>query len=273
MAKSNFGLEDIRTKNTTLTNFCISEKQISEFFSSLDVSRSRSQDGISPPFFQQTDRNINSALHLMFKNIKRLRKISKSLKLDCLTPIYKNVGQKVVDNYRPVSLLNIVSKVLEKCINSSLYKHVVKFLCKQQLGFVKRKSVWTNMLKLLQQIYEAIDKNTNTDIVAVYTVSVMTFSKIPHFELLRKVAHIGIGYCLLEILFDYLKDRKQFVRLDNVCSEVLEVAIGVPQGSFGSTAVLYFYRRFLFLLIIGSYCLWEILFGISRTTCMRLRNG
>ena len=70
------------------------------------------------------------------------------------------------------------------------------------------KSIWTNMLKFLQQIYEAIDKNSKTEIVSVYTDSAKAFDKVPQFELPREVAHIGIGDCLLEILFDYLKDRK-----------------------------------------------------------------
>ena len=96
--------------------------------------------------------------------------------------------------------------VLEKCIYSSLYKHFVKLTCKQQHGFVQRKSVLSNMLKFLQQIYEAIDKNSKTKIVAVYTDFAKAFDKNPHFELLRTVADIGIGDCLLEILFDYLKD-------------------------------------------------------------------
>ena len=118
----------------------------------------------------------------------------------------------------------------------------MKIICKQQHGFVKRKTVWTNMLRFRQQIYEAIDKNSKTEIVAVYTDFAKAFDKVPHFELLRKVAHIGD--CLLENLFDYLKDRKQFVQVDNVCSEKLEVTSGIPHGSlFWSSAVLYLYKR------------------------------
>ena len=54
---------------------------------------------------------------------------------------------------------------------------------------------------------------------------------MPYFELVQKVANIGVGGCLLEIIIDYLDNRKQFVRVDNTKSETLDVTSGVPQGS------------------------------------------
>ena len=54
---------------------------------------------------------------------------------------------------------------------------------------------------------------------------------MPHFELVQKVANIGVGGCLLEIIIDYLDNRKQFVRVDNTRSETLDVTSGLPQGS------------------------------------------
>ena len=96
------------------------------------------------------------------------------------------------------------------------------------MGLSRAKLVWPNILKFLQQTYEAIDKKSNPEIVAVYTEFAKTFDKVPHFELTTNVAHIGIGDCLLETLFDCPKARKQFLRLDHLCSEVIEVTKGVP---------------------------------------------
>ena len=137
----------------------------------------------------------------------------------------------MVNNYRPVSLLNIDSKVLEKCIYKDLYPYFAWYLTKHQHGFTKGRSVLTNMLSFLKEIYEALDNDSNAEIVAVYTDFAKAFDKVPHFDLLKKVALIGIGGCMLEVLYDYLKNRKQFVRVDNISSKVLEVTSGVPQGS------------------------------------------
>ena len=57
------------------------------------------------------------------------------------------------------------------------------------------------------------------------------FDKVPHFELLKKVANIGVGGCFLEVLASYLENRTQWVKCDNVSSSSKLVTSGVPQGS------------------------------------------
>ena len=59
----------------------------------------------------------------------------------------------------------------------------------------------------------------------------MAFDKVSHYLLLCKVASLGVNGCLLELLHDYLSDRKQIVRVDNVSSRPKDVTSGVPQGS------------------------------------------
>ena len=87
------------------------------------------------------------------------------------------------------------------------------------------------MLSFLKSIQDALDNKSSTEIVAFYTDFSKAFDKVPHFELVQKVANIGEGGCLLEIIIDYLDNRKQFVRVDNTRSETLDVTIGVPKGS------------------------------------------
>ena len=113
-------------------------------------------------------------------------------------------------------------------------KVVYKLTCNEYID-EHRKGISTNMLSFLKEIYEALDNDSNAEIVAVYTDFAKAFDKVPHFDLLKKVALIGIGGCMLEVLYDYLKNRKQFVRVDNISSKVLEVTSGVPQGSLLGT--------------------------------------
>ena len=89
----------------------------------------------------------------------------------------------------------------------------------------------TDMLLFLNKIHKALDNNSQDDVVAFYTDFSKAFDKVPHFELLQKVANTGVGGCFLEVLVDYLKDRKQYVRVDNQRSITLPVNSGVPQGS------------------------------------------
>ena len=80
------------------------------------------------------------------------------------------------------------------------------------------------MLSFLQRVYKALDKDSSSEIIAFYTYFSQAFDEVPHFELLCKVAEIGVGGCILEVLFNYLTNRKQFVRVENSSS-------GVPQRS------------------------------------------
>ena len=111
----------------------------------------------------------------------------------------------------------------------ALYDHFIKFLTRSQHGFVTNRSVVTNMSSFLKEIYQATDKNAENHVIAFYT----DFSKVVYTdtELLEKTSNNGIGGCFLEIISDYLSNRKQFVRADNFSSETLEITSGVPQGS------------------------------------------
>ena len=170
-------------------------------------------------------------LNKLFKNFKHLRKIPTSWKTAAVTPIHKKNDPKDVENYHSISLLNIDSKLFIKCVYSPLYEHFKDHLSLNQHGFVKKRSVMSNMLHFLNQIYKALDENPNDEIIAFYADFSKAFDKVPHKLLLRKLSDIGVGGCLLEITYDYLRNRKQFVRVDFYTSTVLEITSGVPQGS------------------------------------------
>ena len=84
-------------------------------------NKSRGRNGLHPAFFQKTSREISKILNKLFKNIKRLRKIPDGWKTAAATPIHKKGDRCNVGNYRSVSLLDIESKIFEKCIYIDLY--------------------------------------------------------------------------------------------------------------------------------------------------------
>ena len=113
-----------------------------------------------------------------------------------------------------------------------LYEHFENHLSLHQHGFVRGRTVAPNMFSFLQKIYEAMDKNTSDNIVIVCPDFSKAFDKVTHKKLLIKVGQIGAGGCFLEIFGDYLHNRRQFVRVDNTSSRILEITSGVPKGSF-----------------------------------------
>ena len=167
----------------------------------------------------------------MFKAVKRNMKLPKAWKIIAVSPIHKKGEKKIVENYRPVSLLNIESKIFEKCIYEELSAHFTNFFSSKQHGFVPKRSVYTNMLLFLTKIHEALDKNVQSEVFVFYTDFAKAFDCVPHYELLLKPGQIGIEGCLLEVLYACLNGREQFVRVGNIKSKPLPVTSGVPQGS------------------------------------------
>ena len=148
-----------------------------------------------------------------------------------LLPVFKKGDIFHVQNYGPISLLNIVAKIFEKCSYQSLHDHFAKFLTKPQHGFAKQRSVATSMLVFLNQIHDAVDKESSSGIIAFYTSFSKAFDKVRHLELLKRLSQIGVEGCNLEVISDCLDRHKHFVRVDNTSSELPDVTSGVPQGS------------------------------------------
>ena len=94
----------------------------------------------------------------------------------------------------------------------ALYDDFIKFFTRSQHGFVKNRSVVTNMLSFLKEIYEAIDKNAENHVIAFYTDFSKAFDKVPHYELLQKMSNIGVGGCFLEIIAEEINTNSFFVK-------------------------------------------------------------
>ena len=114
---------------------------------------------------------------------------------------------------------------------NSLYAHFESFVIISQHGLFKNKSVLTNLKKYLQYIHESFDDNPSTDIIAFYTDFAKAFDKVPHTQLIFKLRKLCVGGCFLDLLINYLENRKHFVQLGNVQSTGPNLSSGVPQGS------------------------------------------
>ena len=211
-------------------NSDVSSKRIRAGLTNLDVSKTRGPDNIPACFLKQLAETLSLFLSAILRNIKRLVKIPNCWKIGAVSPIHKKGCRASVKNYRPVTLLSIVSKVLKRCMYDPIEKQFSDHLTTSQHGFVKKRSVVSNMLCFLNDVQVAFEGNTNSA-YSLYIDFLKAFDKVPHAELLIKVRRIGVGGCVLSLLKDYFYNRKQFVRCDGVRSDLLQVSSGVPQGS------------------------------------------
>ena len=122
----------------TLMNFDVSSKRIGAFLTNLDVSKTRGPDNIPACLLKQWAELLSLFLSAVFRNIKRLGKIPNCWKIGAVSPIHKKGCRASVKNYRPVTLLSIVSKVLERCMYDPIEKQFSDHLTTRQHEFVKK---------------------------------------------------------------------------------------------------------------------------------------
>ena len=132
-------------------------------------------------------------------------------------------------NYRPISLLPIVSKVLARCVGNRFYDHFKDLISALQHGFLPNRSCVTQLLSVLHTVGQSLDNNIQSDMI--YLDFAKAFDTVDHSALLAKFRLYGVKGQLFRWFKDYLTERTQRVVLENVASHWSPVTSGVPQGS------------------------------------------
>ena len=146
-----------------------------------------------------------------------------------VSPIHKKGDRDKVNNYRPVSLLSIVSKIIERCIYNHIYGFVSKDISEKQHVFFSGRSCNTQLLEVYHKIGEFLDKGCQTDVI--YLDFSKAFDSVPHSLLIHKLKTFGFNGDLLSWLKSYLTGRRQQVVIEGAESSWLSVTSEVPQGS------------------------------------------
>jgi hypothetical protein len=136
-----------------------------------------------------------------------------------------------MSNYRPISLLSIFNKLLEKIVYKRLINFFDKFniIYKYQFGFRKRHSTSLALIETIDTIYECLDNHEH--VIGIYFDLQKAFDTVNHSILLHKLYNYGIRGPLHQWLSNYLSNRQQFTVINDFESKLGMVTCGVPQGS------------------------------------------
>ena len=154
-----------------------------------------------------------------------------SLKLAKVTPIFKADDRTLPSNYRPISVLPIFSKILEKIMHNRLVSFLDKhnILSNHQYGFREKHSTFMALISLIDKVTEEMENKYLT--LGIFIDLSKAFDTINHDIMLYKLQHYGINGVLSKWFNSYLKNRQQFVQIGQSTSKTMTVVCGVPQGS------------------------------------------
>ena len=167
------------------------------------------------------------------------------LKHATITPIFKGGNSALCNNYRPISVLSVFSKIFERAISTRITKFISKYslLSDSQYGFVKGKCTQDALLQFIEEIYDAL--NAKKYSAALYIDLRKAFDSVCHSILISKLEKYGIRGTALDWFKSYLSNRTQCVKINNTKSNNRHIESGVPQGSIlGPTLFILFFNDF-----------------------------
>ncbi|CAF0948508.1 unnamed protein product [Brachionus calyciflorus] len=170
----------------------------------------------------------------------------------------KNCDPNLESSYRPISLLNTISRLLEKIINNRLYNWAEKrkLINPEQSGFRKNHSTQDNIFKIIENTKNGFQKKEHTGIV-LFDIE-KAFDKAPHKGILKSLTKLRCPKKIGIWISAFLEGRKFCVEINDTLSKILDIENGVPQGSPLSPL--------LFSLFINDIC--KILSTTSIKFCM-----
>ena len=154
-----------------------------------------------------------------------------SLKKAIVLPLLKKDNPDLMSNYRPISLLPKLSKIIEKCLKSRLVYYFTRnnLFNDVQFGFLTGKSTQDAIIHVTEKIYDNLNNHLST--LAVFIDFSKCFDTLNRDILVKKLEMYGIRGISLEFFKSYLSNRYQAVKINNVLSDFEAINMGVPQGS------------------------------------------
>ena len=231
MAKHTF---DKYLNNRILTSFSfktIDDVTIKKIISDFKPKTSSGDDGISMKLLKLISDAITPSLAVLVNQSLITGIFPHKMKLAKVLPLIKKPNVFEIGNFRPISLLSSLSKILEKCVFDQVcayFEDNKLFYC-SQYGYRKNHSTDYACVELVDKVMHDLD-NGETPICFFLDLS-KAFDTLNHDILLSKLRYYGMDSNVIKWFKSYLTDRSQYVEIENIRSSTKPIRTGVPQGS------------------------------------------
>ena len=205
--------------------------EISVLLNRMKPKKSAGNDDLNACILKKVSVNILEPITAIINKSLESGLVPDCFKIAKVIPIHKGKAKDDFSNYRPISLLPVMSKLLERVVHKRLYHfmELSNVFSPVQFGFRPRHSTTHAVTRLVTDIINAKDNKETT--LSTFLDLSKAFDTIDHRLLILKLQHYGVRGNALDWFRSYLSNRTQYVRYLGIDSECLDLTCGVPQGS------------------------------------------
>ena len=207
-----------------------SADRIKSILNAIDINKAQGPDEINGAVLKNCSASLAYPLAKMFSLIYNVGYIPSEWKLSNFVPVHKKDDKGNVKNDRPISLISLVMKVLERIMYEKLLARTETKIDPHQHGFLRNRSCNINLLSFTNSVSLSLHDKVEVDVI--YFDFAKAFDTVSHDIIWYKLkTQYNIDGTLLKFFVNYLQGRRQRVVIENAESECIDVLSGVPQGS------------------------------------------
>lgn len=233
--------KNIKRKNCSMFLAPSLPHDITRMIKLLKNSSSVGQDDICTKVIKYVAEEISDHLCYILNLCITEGTYPEKLKTTIVKPLFKRENRNKIENYRPVALTSVISKIFEKYIASGIHNYLEKYniLVNEQKGFRRKMNINMALFDFLKKVIMNVDNRI--PVCSIYCDMSQAFDRVDHKILLNKLEAYGIRGNVLKLIQTFLSNRKQITEISKIDvrtkteyvyhSKERKNVFGVPQGS------------------------------------------